>query len=240
MTDRVLVAISAATFLALLAAVPLGLLARPRPASSDGYAPTPEAVSISATHPAPTEIPTAPAYSPANTPVPVSRLERPKSTPAPETIRSWERAGTQVLDAIRVLAAGGSAPRTLRPEIRAQLREIIGQVPRDHGFHAHEPQEPDECLRLVAFDPEAVKWEHIPLRDPATLALIDPERRMATVAYLSGRATLAYPDGGRRKLRLDPTDDHLVIQLEKRAGGWTVISVGDEGSLTNTGGGASR
>ncbi len=212
---------------ALFAALTFRVLASSAPTPAvEGRSPA-----ATRTPPYPTATPTS--YSAPNTFASPPRLEQPSSTPEPTVIADWERAAGQVVEALRLGAEDKPLPPTLSPKVRAQVRAVLGlESPEDSHFHsepkAHAPN------RVVAFEPEPVNWEHIPVRDPDTLALLGTDRYMALVAYLSGEITLLYPDGARRPERLNPVADHLIVNLEKQGGRWVITNVADDGSLAHS------
>ncbi|MDP9381774.1 MAG: hypothetical protein M3Q29_16840 [Chloroflexota bacterium] len=195
--------------------------------ASPAATPAVESRGPAATRTPPYPTPTPTSYSPP------SGLEQPSTTPEPAVIADWERSAGQVVEALRLGAEDKPLPPTLSPKVRGQVRAALGlQSPESSHFHSE--LKARALNRVVAFDPEPVSWEHIPVRDPDTLTLLDTNRYMALVAYLSGEITLLYPDSARRPERLNPVADHLIVNLEKQGGRWVVTNVADDGSLAHS------
>ncbi len=141
-------------------------------------------------------------------------LQMPKTPPAPETVAAQQEIANQVLMSVSTLAAGSPLPYRYTPEVEAQLQQIVSRL----GI-------PGQRVTGLSLDP--VEWERVEVRDEDTLELAGPDDTAAMVGYLSGTVWLQDAHDNRKPAPLDPTSEHLVVNLHRRAGAWAVINVSD-------------
>ncbi len=162
---------------------------------------------------------TRPATLPSSTPTsivtdPRTGLQLPGSTPERETVEEHERLANEVLQSISTLAAGSPLPYQYAPEVETQIREIVSRFAPPGA-------------RMTGLSLESVEWERVEVRDEDTLELVGPDDTAAMVGYLNGTVWLQDTQGNRKPLSLDPTSEHLVVNLHRRSGAWVVTNVSD-------------
>ncbi len=143
-----------------------------------------------------------------------SRLDMPVTTPRPADTQEHERLANEVLQSISTLAAGSPLPYQFSPEVAEQLQQIVSRL-----------AVPGQ--RVTGLSLEPVQWERVEVRDEDTLELVSPDDTAAMVGYLSGTVWLQDSQGNRKPSPLDPTSEHLVVNLHRRAGSWVVTNVSD-------------
>ncbi len=145
---------------------------------------------------------------------PATGLEMPGAPPAPDTAATQQELANQVLMSVSTLAAGSPLPYQYAPEVETQLRGIVSRLA-------------PAGQRVTGLSLEPVQWERVEVRDEDTLELVGPDDTAAMVGYLSGTVWLQDTQGNRKPAPLDPTSDHLVVNLQKRADVWVVTNVSD-------------
>ncbi len=143
-----------------------------------------------------------------------SGLDMPFTTPQPADTQEHERLANEVLQSISTLAAGSPLPYQFSPEVAEQLQQIVSRL-----------AVPGQ--RVTGLSLEPVQWERVEVRDEDTLELVSPDDTAAMVGYLSGTVWLQDSQGNRKPSPLDPTSEHLVVNLHRRAGSWVVTNVSD-------------
>ncbi len=143
-----------------------------------------------------------------------SELDMPVTTRQPADTQEHKRLANEVLQSISTLAAGSPLPYQYTPQVQAQLQQIVSRL-----------AVPGQ--RVTGLSLEPVEWERVEVRDENTLELVDPDDTAAMVGYLSGTVWLQDTQGKRTPRPLDPTSEHLVVNLHKRADAWVVMNVSD-------------
>ncbi len=141
-------------------------------------------------------------------------LEMPGAPPAPDTVAIQQELANKVMQSISTLAAGSPLPYRYTPEVEAQLQQIVSRYAQPG-------------LTVMGLSLEPIEWERVEVRDENTLELVDPDDTAAMVGYLSGTVWLQDTQGNRKPSPLDPTSEHLVVSLHRRAGAWVVTHVSD-------------